>query len=507
MDRRALALVIAGAAAAGVLVFLAARPYPGATVDSGEYIAVADGLATGHGLSMPYVGYDEAFRVLEPGERVVMTQFPPLYPFALAAGAWLGLDLLDTARILGAISFAVTTGLGAWLVWRQTRRPGPVAIVVGLLLAADLVVIHSMVWSETVMLAALCSSLLFAVRYLESGRHWDLVGAAASAMVASTTRFVGLAAVVAVAAGIAVASSGSTRRRLTRAVLFVAIGFLPTITWFVRNALLTGAPSEKEFGLYVPGTAHAVQALRTFGGWVVPWDPLMPFVGAVVLALGLFMTAPRLRRFLTPPYSVPRLCLLFAVAYAGAVVASRTFLDQNIAFDFRILAPLYVLAAIGLAARPSRLATIVLSVLAVVALGRGINAVRTFPSMTVAAYTGDAWRASPTLDFAGSLPESTVVITNAPDPIWIWHERSSAIVPPRSSLYSGVPNEGYESDVRAIHRSTRCRDAVVVFFDQPTRKPRRYIEPLLVRILGLNKTRRFADGEIYEVAEPPCDGG
>ena len=52
--------------------------------------------------------------------------------------------------------------------------------------------------------------------------------------------------------------------------------------------------------------------------------------------------------------------------------------------------------------------------------------------------------------------------------------------------------------------ATKCRDAVVVFFDQPTRKPRRYIEPLLVRGLGLTRTHRFSDGEIYDVAEPRC---
>jgi hypothetical protein len=59
------------------LAFVAAQPYPGVTVDSGEYLATADGVASGHGLSMQYVGYDEAFRVLKAGERIPLTQFPP----------------------------------------------------------------------------------------------------------------------------------------------------------------------------------------------------------------------------------------------------------------------------------------------------------------------------------------------------------------------------------------------------------------------------------------------
>ena len=487
MERRAFALVLAGAVAAATLVLIAARPYPGATVDSGEYLAVADGFASGRGLTMPYVGYDEAFRVLERGERVTMTQFPPAYPVALAMGAWLGVDLLDVARALGAASFAVTTALGAWLVWRRTRRPGPVAVAVGLLLSADLVVIHSMVWSETLMLAALCASMLFALRYLEAGRWPDLAAASAFAVVASATRFVGLAAVAALAAGVLVASPGRRGRRAVRAGVVLLVGLAPTVAWFVRNALITGAPSEKEFGLYVPGTDHVAQALATMGGWVVPWTGAAPYVGAVLLLFALLFLARAVRRLLRPPFSVPRICVLYGLAYAVAVLGSRTFLDQNIAFDFRILAPLYVLAAIGLAARVRRTPALLLALVALVSVGRGVEAAWTFSSTSVAAYTGDAWRSSPTLAFAGDLPEDTVVITNAPDPIWIWHRRSSVIIPPRSSLYSGEPNERYVRDVRAIHRATSCLDAVVVFFDQPTRKPRRYIEPYSCGIWDLRR--------------------
>lgn len=190
------------------------------------------------------------------------------------------------------------------------------------------------------------------------------------------------------------------------------------------------------------------------------------------------------------------------------VLAARTLLDQNIALDFRILSPVYIFLVIGLCATWKRgrgIATALLVVLAAIALVRGVDAAREFSSLSVAAYTGDAWRASPTLRYAGATDPQTLLITNAPDPIWIWHERKPMLIPPRSSLYSGEPNEAYASDVREMLAATECRDAIVVFFDQPTRKPRRYIEPLLVRGLGLTRTHRFADGEIYEVAEPPCE--
>ena len=502
------AILAAGVIAAG-LSFLAAQPYPGATVDSGEYLSVAEGLLQGDGLTMPYAGYDEAFRVIEPGERVPMTQFPPGYPVVLAATQKLGLGSLDGARIVGAICFGISAALAGFLVSWETKSLTAIAITAGLMVSADLVIVHSMVWSETVMLAALIGAVAVTLRYLRGGGLADLVVAGALSVIASITRFVGVSAIVAVAFVLLIASRGSLTRRATRAVVFAVLCIAPTVAWFVRNATILGRPSEKELGLYVPGFDHVAQMLATFGGWVVPWKAAMPFVGGALLLIGAVFGTRRLVRASKEARlpSVPGLCVLFGSFYFAFVVASRTLLDQNIAFDFRILIPLYVLTVVGVCSRFSaipRWGSVLLIILATASLVRGLDATRSFSDLSVAAYTGDAWRASPTLRHAGDLPPDTMLITNAPDPLWIWHGKVSVIVPPRSSLYSGEANEGYSRDLAEIHAATRCRDAVVVFFDQPTRKPRRYIEPLLVRALGLEKTHRFSDGEIYEVSEPSC---
>ena len=493
---------------AGATAFLAAQPYPGATVDSGEYLAVAEGIVERGDLSMPYVGYDERFRVLEPGQRVTMTQFPPLYPVLLAGTRWLGLSTLDGARVLGALCFAVTGWTAAALVSRETGNARSVLLSGALLLSADLVIIHAMAWSETVMLSALIAALAFTVRYFRGGRFLDLAAAGAWVVVAGATRFVGLSAALAIVVGVVAVGNGGFFKRLERALVFLAACIIPTAAWFVRNDALLGSPSEKEVGWYLPGLTHVQQALSTIGGWVVPWKEAMPFVGAAVVVGGLVLGARRLLPAIgAGPSSLARACVWFGISYLLAVLLSRSLLDQNIAFDFRILSPLYVLLAVGLSVVVRDLrgtAGIALALVAVASLGRGVDAARNFSDLSVAGYTGNAWRASPTLRYAGATSPDAVLITNAPDPIWIWHRRTSIVIPPRSSLYSGEPNEAYSQDVADIHEATTCRRALVVFFDQPTRKPRRYIEPLLVRGLGLDKAERFSDGEIYEVTEPKC---
>ena len=507
VGKGAAAGILAAGLVAGALAFFAAQPYPGATVDSGEYLAVAEGLLEGHGLTMPYAGYDEGFRVIEPGERVPMTQFPPGYPLTLAAVQKIGSGPLEAARAIGALCFGITVALVAHLVFRATRSPWAVVVAGGLMASADLVVVHSMAWSETVMLTALIGATVATLAYLRGGASYLLVVAGVLATVASITRFVGVSAIVAIALCLMFAGRGNFMRRMMKAAAFGLVCLVPTIAWFVRNASILGQPSEKEVGLYIPGIKHIVQMLATFGGWLVPWKSAMPFVGGALLVLAVVL-AFRQRDSRSEGFtSLPRLCVLFGSVYLAFVFASRTLLDQNIAFDFRILMPVYVFIVIGVCAalpRVPRWGQVVLAIVAVVSFGRGLETVRSFSELSVASYTGETWRHSPTLRHAGGLPDDTLIITNAPDPLWIWHDKVSVIVPPRSSLYSGEPNEGYSEDLAEIHAATRCRDAVVVFFDQPTRKPRRYIEPLLIRALGLEKTHRFSDGEIYDVAEPRC---
>ena len=149
-----------------------------------------------------------------------------------------------------------------------------------------------------------------------------------------------------------------------------------------------------------------------------------------------------------------------------------------------------------------------LAVAALIASGavvRGVRAASEFSRLTVAGYTGEEWRRSETLAYAGDLPESVAIITNTPDPIWIWHRKSSYLLPPRSSLYSGEPNENYSRQLRELRVSTSCGDAEVVFFDRPTRKPARTIDPVIVEEMDLTLKVDLEDGAIYEVSPGTCD--
>jgi Dolichyl-phosphate-mannose-protein mannosyltransferase len=494
---------LAAVAAAGLVVW-AAQPYPGTTVDSGEYLAVADGLANGHGLSMSYVSYDEAFRILEPGERVQMTQFPPLYPATIAATHELtGTDLLTSAALLGMICSFLSVLLACLLVWETTRDVKLVALAGGLLLASQLVTLHSMVWSEAPMILGLVGAMYLTQRVVRTGRTSLITGAVLFAGMASLARYVGIA--VALAVGLSLIGVVSR----VRAAFVTLIALVPVLAWFVRNAIVSGAASEKTFGWHPPTGRHLVQGAQAIGSWITPGAIPAGIAGAVATAaVVVWLVKGRSR----PGPAAVRICLIFGGCYVGTVLVARTFLDQNIPLDTRILAPLQVIVIVamcsGLAQRsPARSGLLVLTAVAVIAVSgavRGVVAASGFERLPVAGYTGEEWRASETLAYAGGLLAATQIITNTPDPIWIWHRKPSHFLPPRSSLYSGEENENYALQLQELRTATSCDEAVVVFFDRPTRKPARSIDPVIVTELELELIEDLADGAVYEVAPVMC---
>ena len=498
--------------AAVALSLAATHPYPGVTVDSGEYLAVAEGLTEGHGFTMPYVGYDEPYHVLAPGERVPMTQFPPLYPGVLAGLIEaFGVAGLTAGRIVAAVCYFLLVGAAQLTLWRATGRAS-IGILGGLLLLApDLVIAHSMVWSEALMIAALIGAVHFTARYLNGGTTVHLVGAGVCGALAALTRFAGAAVIIGVAIAIFFDRRRTTARRIVRSGVVSLLALVPVALWFRRNALLLGTVSEKEPGWHPPGLVHISQALGTVGGWLVPPGRLAILCGlTAVLGAVAFAFARGRGSLRLEPGTLAGACGLFALVYGGFVLAARVLLDQNIPFDSRMLAPLQVTLLIGLtavaakaaASRVRALLTVALVVLAVASLVRSAFVVRDFSSLSVAGYTGDQWTDSDTLRYAGTLSSSTVVITNAPDPLWLWHGRAALLLPPRSSLYSGEENTNYSQQLRELLEATRCKEAIVVFFDSPTRKPIRFIDPVIVDELRLEILARFEDGEAYDVDEP-----
>jgi hypothetical protein len=392
------------------------------------------------------------------------------------------------------------------MVWEHGRDVKLVALAGGFLLASQLVTLHSMVWSEGPMILGLMGALYLTQRAIRTGQAAPLIGAALCAVVASVARYVGMS--FAVAIGLALLG----RMSRVRVGLLSLVALVPIVAWFVRNAIVSGAASEKTLAWHPPAGRHLVQGAQAIGSWIVPGAIPAGIAGAVMTVAILAWGLRRISSKSNPLHSALRTCIIFGSCYLGMVVLARTVLDLNIPFDTRILAPLQVIVIISVCFALSNLPSdkrgaLVFAAVALVASAgavRGIKAASEFSRLPVSGYTGEEWRRSETLAYAGDLPESVAIITNTPDPIWILHRKPSHFFPPRSNIYGGEPNENYSRQLHELRAATSCGEAVVVFFDRPTRKPTRSIDPVIVEEMELTLETDLADGDIYKVAPGAC---
>lgn len=511
--RRTMWFAFIPAGAAALLAAWATAPYVGVTVDSGVYLSVAEGLVDGHVFTMPFVGYDEPFRVLPEGQRVALTQFPPLYPMLIAAVHALGVSLLNAARTVDLLCYFATVALATSFVWKRTGSRTLAGLAGALFLAPDLLAIHSMAWSEAPMILAMVGAIVLVTRFLETNEPKVLMGAGVLAGITALTRFAGVAVIMGLGAGLWFLTTGSVRQRLKVVGTFTGLALAPVVLWFARNVLILGAPSEKTFGWHPPGAVDMIRGIESIGAWIVPGRLPALILGCAIVSLAVVAGVGRLRTGKRPIDPVVHLCITLAIMYLLFVVLVFAFLDQNVSFDTRILSPLQALSVLGvcchLRSTPMQRRKVEVAIVAVIAalsVGRGITLARDFADSEFVAYTGSQWRSSETLAYAGSLPDPTFIITNAPDPVWLWHSGTPQLLPPLSNLYTGQENHLYRAQLEEIREASRCREALVIFFDKPTRKERRYIHPITMDQLRLEMVHRFDDGEVYSVREPLCTG-
>jgi hypothetical protein len=485
---------------------MGSSPRVGTTVDSGEYLAVAEGLNSGSGYTMPYLSYDELYPVSPGGleERVELAHFPPAYPTVLAAAdVMLPGGVVGTARWLSAIAFAVTT----LALTSLCRRPATAVLTTLGLLSVDLVTIHSMAWSEPLLLASTAVAVVYALRYVDQRRRADLVYLCLAVAMASGARFIGTAIGVGIAAGL-VAHSPHLRRP---ARLVAAAGVVPTVLWFARNSIVLGQPSERAIAWHPPGAGNLRQAVESLGAWTIGndrWGLLL-----LLPALGVFLAArPLLPKRGLPGSAGLHLALVGAATYLAFLLGSRALVDSNIPLDIRLVAPIHLFLLMALAAlldaaptdeglrRRRLLLSLTGASLLVGAIGGVANA-RDLSGQEDSGYAAQRWTGSEGIAYIEALRDDTTVVTNAPDAAWLLADHDSLLfLPLRRTLYTGGPNLDYGAQLDALATTLRDRPgAVVVYFDRPTRSGSDWLTDESKKALGLTFVRSLGDATVWDV--------
>jgi len=229
LARLALALVVGEARAAGSL-------------ESIQYLAMADSLASGGGLALPAA---LAAADAPAGEDLRRAPRMPGYPLVAAAVMMLAVEPVRPILVVQAVCSAAVMGLAAWMAWRLAG-PWAGAVAAGLL-AFDpyQVVLAGLVVPVVPLGLTVALAAAAGVAYLRAEdrgrRAWPwaaLTGAAVAAGAYVSDAAAGLAAVAAVAA----LASRRRRRHLAAWAVGALVLACALAPWLIRNAVVLGRP-------------------------------------------------------------------------------------------------------------------------------------------------------------------------------------------------------------------------------------------------------------------------
>jgi 4-amino-4-deoxy-L-arabinose transferase-like glycosyltransferase len=480
-----IALGLIAVSAVGVLLYSTPEGL-GLSDDSIAYIAGARSILAGN-------GYREAW--LASNQPV--THFPPGFSFLLALTGISGLDPLRGARFLNSILFGANAFLLGILGWRMTRSQ-IAGVVLALLFAvnASLFNAHAVAMSEPLYIFfSLAAFLAFSEYFLPSsspigrwqGEGW-LIATGILTAFAYLTRYTGLALLVTFLVAL-ILLHDTWKKRLTSAVIFMASVIPFLLGWSIRNKLVADNATNRTL-VYHPLTAENIETgIYNFSEFFIPVETwrralikvpnfFVILLSIIALTLLVWVVYKGLKKIFYPATEQPEILSftngLYIFGYLASIILSMMLFDASTRFKLRILSPVYVALLILLvllghwfwqkrAIFWQGLVVIVALLILTLSLYDTANVVAKLHK-SGQGYASFQWYDSQAMDFLSQLPEGTRIYTNQPGPVYLYTNRPSYVLPDLVDAVTGLPREGYEAGVTALHEDVLSGNAVLALF-------------------------------------------
>jgi hypothetical protein len=457
---RALAACALGIGAFALVLAVTDPPGPGFDPDAMSYLGAAESLVRDGTLRVPSAGWDD------PDSTTALEHFPPLYSVVIAAPVRLGMDPVQGARLVIALSAFATAVLVMLLMSDVAGPPAGALAVIALAVTPPAIDAHVSILSEPLFLALMAATLMLMWR--RARQPW-MAGSAAAA--ATLVRYAGAslpAACVAWAFGGRRDTSAGWRARLVRAVVAGAPAAIGMGAWVLVSRRARGAEGIRDVAIYSDLGRSFGQGARTIGAWAVPrlFDLPGGWVAAALAVALLALTWIAGARAIAGGQTGRWLgcCALVAGSYAAVLVASRALADPAIPFDGRILLPLLLLGELATVAaaaalwRTRGLATRLTIVAAAAAWCWGSLSIDRenleYARQEGSDFAGWSWRNSALMEWTRADRGAHTIYTNWPSAVWFHTGRNAREVPQRYEARS-LPEFGA--------RIRGARGAVVMF--------------------------------------------
>ncbi len=467
---------------------------PGVHEDSYVYMDTAWALLHGYGFQ----------RDGEP-----MTHFPPGYPVLLASAHLFVDNLVHAARWLHVLLYGVNIvliGLAGYMISGGSILALLVSAL-AVILSGELLLVYSTAASEAPFIAFALISFIFLAMHIAAPRWSLLVTAAVFLGLAMVVRYAGVTLLPAAVVCLWLMDKRPLAYRLRECFFLAFVSSLPLAAWIIRNIIVAGTPTNRPLAYHPVGLDHLKELVGRLCYLYFPVNVSLWLIVPVLLAIAAVIIVQLYRqRPGTAAKTLLSLIVVFCAIYVSFLFVSMSFFDASTTFEYRILAPVGVLAMVLTVSLCMKIVTtadrawvrwltgaFVVGVLVT-------NAPEQWRMVTDLHhngyyYSGRQWRESETLAYLSSIPQSVTVYSNHPHAIGYLLGRRARKVPLKSDPMSLLPAEDFGQSIWSMCKDVAENQAIVVFSDPdvwylPTAEE-------LQSSCGLALTRRLVDGVVF----------
>ncbi len=469
--------------ALGLIMVLVFTPWGiGVSHDSVYYLDAAENVLAGSGLRWRAGG----------GELRPLTHYPPMYSLILAAMGLSGIDLVEGARLIAAVLFALNLMVIAWLIYRHTQSLWPtIAASAVALFSPILLDVHLMALTEPLFLLLLLAVVAATSEYLLRKEMRFLIAAGVLVSLANLTRYAGLSLSLTCFLALVLLGAGRFRQRFLRAVLFSTLTLAPLIGWNLRNQMLAGTTVGRVFSFHPIAIEKLKLGARALLLWLLPEET--PFrAGMVIFSIVLISFAAIVARkvltrekvglvstILKDDYKrLTVLAILFVLVYGLFLVLSLTFVDASTPLDVRILSPAYLMMMVAVftlvggvepAEGRSRLSWYVLlglgALLFVSYVGRSAIILKTMREEG-RGFNARKWDTSELIVKVKEMDEDVIIYSSDALHLYFLTGRSGYPIPQKLNPVLDAEREEYLSDLELMRSRLKEPGAALVLFSE-----------------------------------------
>jgi hypothetical protein len=407
----------------------------------------------GAGLGDDSYWYIKPVRDVLAGERMELNAaFPPFLPILLTGIGFLGIDPLDSIRILNAILFGVTAFLAFLTVYEISGSfTFSFLASAAILVSAGPIEVFSSALSDPLYICLTLGSIFCGARFsTDRKRPWH-IAASVLAGLSLLTRYAGIATVISIGLFLLLRDDSSWRGRARDGLVFGVVSMAPVGVFIGRNWLVLGRPiGLTDFSWALVREFPVRRLVQDVLDWVVPGKlvagrefALASLVLAAVLVVLLAYAIVYRQRFVhlateiarTPAFAI---LALFAGSTLLMLTFARGFFAGGDSFNPRYLSPVHIVAimmfygvlgkafaAMGTISRILVGATCV-GAFAVIGL-RGAYTMQ-FLNRVGSGYASQRWHISETIAYLNHRPDTPVMSTAAAG-VYFWTGRRPLDVP------------------------------------------------------------------------------